>query len=81
MKKRIFSMLLLCCMVLTLLPVPALAEGGSEGLPICICETACTAETMNADCAVCGAEGAAAESCGKYTAPADGETAQPTGKE
>ena len=30
MKKRLISILLMCCMVLTLLPTTAFAEGGTE---------------------------------------------------
>ena len=70
MKKRLLSILLMCCMVLTPLPVTAFAEGGTEEPPVCTCETACTAETMNAECAVCGAEDALPEDCGKYAAVA-----------
>ena len=73
MKKRILSILLLCCMVLTLLPTAAFAEDNTEELPVCTCETACTAESMNDDCSVCGAEGASAETCAKYAAPVSGE--------
>ena len=73
MKKRILSILLLCCMVLTLLPTAAFAEGSTEELPVCTCETACMAESMNDDCSVCGAEGASAENCAKYADPVNGE--------
>ena len=66
MKKRLLSVLLMCCMVLTLLPTAAFAEGSEEGLPVCTCETSCTVESMNDDCPVCGAEGASAENCAKY---------------
>ena len=71
MKKRLLSILLMCCMVLTLLPTAAFAEGSTEELPVCTCETACTVESMNDDCPVCGAEGASAENCAKYVKPAD----------
>ena len=47
MKKRLISILLMCCMVLTLLPTTAFAEGGTEEPLVCTCETACTAESMN----------------------------------
>ena len=80
MKKRILSILLLCCMVLTLLPTAAFAEGSEEELPICTCETACTAESMNAACPVCGAEGALPENCAKCAQPADAAAVQPVGK-
>ena len=71
MKKRLLSVLLMCCMVLTLLPTAAFAEGSEEELPVCTCETACAVESLNADCPVCGAEGASAETCAKYVKPAD----------
>ena len=66
MKKRLLSILLMCCMVLTLLPTAAFAEGSEEELPVCTCETSCTVESINDDCPVCGAEGASAENCAKY---------------
>ena len=67
MKKRLLSILLVLVMALTLLPTAAFAEDGGENLPACICETACTAEEMNIDCPVCGAEGAQPENCALYT--------------
>ena len=63
MKKRLLSILLMCCMVLTLLPTTVFAEGGTEESSACTCETACTAESMNTDCPVCGVEGADPENC------------------
>lgn len=76
MKKRFLSILLTLCMVLSLVPMTVFAEANdgvkiiseenNGDMPVCICETACAAESMNADCPVCGAEGAVAESCGKY---------------
>ena len=80
MKKRLLSILLMCCMVLTLLPTTAFAEESTETSPVCSCETACTAESMNTDCPVCGAEGASAENCAKYIKPADDAAVQPEGK-
>ena len=77
MKKRLISILLMCCMVLTLLPTTAFAEGGTEEPLVCTCETACTAESMNASCTVCGADGALAENCGKYAAEKSGQTGAP----
>ena len=56
MKKRLLSILLVLLMALSVLPTAAFAEDGGENLPACICETACTAEEMNKDCPVCGAE-------------------------
>ena len=61
------SILLVLSMVLTLLPMTALAESTAEEA-MCVCETACTAEGMNTDCPVCGAEGASPENCDQYTA-------------
>ena len=55
MKKRLFSILLALCMVLCLVPTTAFAESETEEPPVCSCETACTAEAMNADCPICGA--------------------------
>ena len=69
MKKRLLSFGMVLCMVLTLLPTTSFAEEYLEA-PVCICKVACTAEAMNAECPVCGAEGASVENCGKYVAPA-----------
>ena len=80
MKKRLLSILLMCCMVLTLLPTTAFAEESTETPPVCSCETACTAESRNAECPVCGAEGASAENCAKYIKPADDAAVQPEGE-
>ena len=66
MKKRLLSILLMCCMVLTLLPTTAFAEESTETPPVCSCETACTADNMNKECPVCGAENAIPENCGQY---------------
>ena len=83
MRKRLFSSLLALCMALCLVPTTAFAEGNTEEKPPeCTCETACTAEAMNAECAVCGVESALAENCGKYTeAIAEGQVPQPKGEE
>ena len=67
MKKRLLSILLVLVMALSVLPTAAFAEDGGENLPACTCETACTAEEMNIDCLVCGAEGAQPENCALYT--------------
>ena len=67
MKKRLLSILLVLVMALSVLPTAAFAEDGGENLPACTCETACTAEEMNIDCPVCGAEGAQPENCALYT--------------
>ena len=81
MRKRLFGILLALCMVLCLVPTTAFAEDNMEETPVCTCEIACTEETMNTECPVCGAEGALAENCGKYAEPAaEGEASQPEGK-
>ena len=81
MRKRLFSILLAQCMVLCLVPITVFAEDNTEETPVCTCEMACTEETMNAECHVCGAEGALAENCGKYVEPAaEGEASQPEGE-
>ena len=81
MRKRLFSILLALCMVLCLVPTTAFAEDSTEETPECTCEKACTEETMNAECPVCGAKGALAENCGKYAEPAaEGEASQPEGE-
>ena len=71
MKKRLLSILLVFVIVLSALPIPAFAEDGGEAAPTCICETACTAEAMNEDCPVCGAEGAHLHDCAKYVEGAE----------
>ena len=81
MRKRLFSILLALCMVLSLVPTTAFAEDSTEETPVCTCEIACTEETMNTECPVCGAEGALAENCGKHVEPAaEGEASQPEGE-
>ena len=66
MRKRILSLLLCCVMLIGLLPTAAFAEDSAEGPPVCSCETACTAESMNKECPVCGAENAIPQNCGQY---------------
>ena len=78
MKKRLFSILLALCMVLCLVPTTAFAESETEEPPVCTCETACTAEAMNADCPICGVEGALPENC-ECSEPI--ENAEPEGEE
>lgn len=77
MKKQIVSTLLALCMLLCLMPTAAFAEESTETPPVCSCETACTTESMNTDCPVCGAEGALPENCARYARPADNAAAQP----
>ena len=70
MKRRIVSILLAACMMMSLLPGTALAvEEAPEAPPACTCETACTAEHMDEDCPVCGGAGASPEDCGLYQPP------------
>ena len=80
MKKQLVSILFALCMVLCLVPLAAFAEESTETPPECSCETACTAESMNTDCPVCGAEGALPENCEKCAQPADDAAAQPEEK-
>ena len=80
MKKQLVSILFALCMVLCLVPTAAFAEESTETPPECSCETACTAENMNADCPVCGAEGALPENCAQCAQPADDAAAQPEEK-
>ena len=77
MKKQLVSILFALCMVLCLVPLAAFAEESTETPPECSCETACTAESMNTDCPVCGAEGALPENCAQCAQPADDAAAQP----
>lgn len=77
MKKRLFSILLSCCMALTLLPTTSLADQGREEIPLCICQTACTKEQLNEACPVCGAENAALTDCSQCTLPEDGSPEVP----
>ena len=65
-KKRLFTILLSCCMVLTMLPTVAFAGEGGEGGQQCSCETACVTGQMNMDCPVCGEEDAVPEKCSQY---------------
>lgn len=80
MKKQLVSILFALCMVLCLVPTAAFAEESTETPPECSCETACTAESMNAECPVCGAEGALPENCAQCARPADDAAAQPEEK-
>ena len=75
MKKRIFSTLLALCMLLCLMPTAAFAEESTE-TPPCSCETACTADNMNKECPVCGAEDALPENCAQCAQP-KGEVSDP----
>ena len=67
MKKKLLSLLLALCLVMTLVPMTAFAEGEAEESPVCSCETACTVDNMNKECPVCGAKNAIPQNCGKYS--------------
>ena len=74
--KKLIALFLGIVMVMSLLPMTAFAEGESDALPVCVCETPCTADSMNAACPVCGAEGALPEQCGYSAAPETTENEQ-----
>ena len=80
MKKRIFSTLLALCMLLCLMPTAAFAEESEETQPVCSCETPCTAESMNTECPVCGAEGAEPKNCKCAQPEEEVSNPQPEGK-
>ena len=63
MKRRLLSILLLICMMLTLFPVSAFAEEDAEEAPVCVCTEACADGAVNHDCPVCGTDGAQACTC------------------
>ena len=72
MKKRILASLLSLVLALSLAPMSTLAAEendltGSDPVPVCTCETLCTAEDVNMECPIC-AENVA--NC-MGTAPAD----------
>ena len=68
MNKRFFSLLAEFALCLTLIPTTAFADDEKRGEDVspCTCETACTAENMNTECPVCGAENAIPQNCGQY---------------
>ena len=68
MNKRFFSLLAAFALCLTLIPTTAFAddEKRREDVSPCSCETACTTDTMNKECPVCGAEKAIPQNCGQY---------------
>ena len=53
MKKRILAVLLMLCMVITIMPVQALAAGDGEPLQQCDCTERCDAAAPNLECPVC----------------------------
>ena len=68
MKKRFFSLLAAFALCLTLIPTTAFADDEKRGEDVspCSCETTCTADNMNKECPVCGAENAIPQNCGQY---------------
>ena len=68
MKKRFFSLLAAFALCLTLIPTTAFADDEKRGEDVspCSCETTCTADNMNTECPVCGAENAIPQNCGQY---------------
>ena len=68
MNKRFFSLLAAFSLCLTLIPTTAFADDEKRGEDVspCSCETACTADNMNKECPVCGAENAIPQNCGQY---------------
>ena len=68
MKRRFLSLLTAFALCLTLIPTTAFADDEKRGEDVspCSCETACTAENMNTECPVCGAENAIPQNCGQY---------------
>ena len=78
MRKRLFSILLAQCMVLCLMPTTAFAEDSMEETAVCTCEMACTEETMNAECPICGAEGALLTDCAQVNVQDDTNNEQQT---
>lgn len=84
MKKRTLAIFLSLALCLgSLSPVALAAEDGAppEAEPqSCVCETACTDGNMDADCPVCGAEGAVPEVCGRHE-EAKTEQTEPPSKE
>ncbi len=77
MKRRLLGGFLALVMVLGLMPASAYAQEETGGLTECICETACTAESMNAECPHCSVEDASPEDCGKYVSAEDDQTDAP----
>ena len=71
--RRVASAALSAVLAAALLPVGAQAEETGPLQPdsredlICICEGPCEQGNMNADCPVCGAEGAAPEACARFS--------------
>ena len=56
MKKRVLAVLLMLCMVITIMPVQALAAGDGEPLQQCVCTERCDAAAPNLKCPVCAVD-------------------------
>ena len=65
---RLTAAILSAALLVTVLPTGVLAEEpeqlpAANAAPDCTCTVSCTEEAKNAECAVCGADGAALEAC------------------
>lgn len=79
MKKQVCSSLLALTMTLGMV-TPALAAQTEANVQsaACTCTAACTEETRNMDCAMCGAEGAPLTDCAQVNAQDDTNNEQQT---
>ena len=79
MKKQVCSSLLALTMTLGMV-TPALAAQTEANVQsaACTCTAACTEETRNMDCAMCGAEGAPLTDCAQVNAQDDTNNEQRT---
>ena len=79
MKKQVCSSLLALTMALSTVTPALAAEIETNVQPAaCTCTAACTEETRNMDCAVCGAEGAPLTDCAQVNAQDDTNNEQQT---
>ena len=79
MKKQVCSSLLALTMALGTVTPALAAETETNVQPAaCTCTAACTEETRNMDCAVCGAEGAPLTDCAQVNAQDDTNNEQQT---
>ena len=79
MKKQVCSSLLALTMALGTVTPALAAETKTNVQPAaCTCTAACTEETRNMDCAVCGAEGAPLTDCAQVNAQDDTNNEQQT---
>ena len=79
MKKQVCSSLLALTMTLgTVTPALAAETETNVQSAACTCTAACTEETRNMDCAVCGAEGAPLTDCAQVNAQDDTNNEQQT---